>query len=451
MYDSLESLMRSSARLPGRKLVFFVSDGFLSQGGPLGDNLSNRVRQITDAAQRANVVIYTIDARGLVSGTLDATNNLLPDANGRMAAIANTELLATQDALNALAEDSGGRALRNQNYFERWVEDVIDETSNYYVVAWRPSTEAEKDSKFRNVKISIAGRPDLVVRAPRGYVETPPSSETVRVTSGETPKSTATEIHDALKDSFPSKSLQTVLSLSHIDSPANGAILTSSFQIAAGSLDYGNDGKQPATVTLAGVILNDKGKIATSFQTQLKVEPIKSETGSSGIVYSHRAPLAPGIYQVRVAGSDERSGHVGSAMQFIVIPDLKTGQLRLSTLLVGEQVADAKNKEANVQFSVDHHFSRSDQVGYWIFIYNAKRDAGGATNLTAETQVLRDGKVVQSNSRKLRQEAADPARIPYAADLSVKSLAPGSYYLRVRVVDTIAGGAAIQTTNFVVQ
>jgi len=451
MYDSLESLMRSSARLPGRKLVFFVSDGFLSQGGPLGDNLSNRVRQITDAAQRANVVIYTIDARGLVSGTLDATNNLLPDANGRMAAIASTELLATQDALNALAEDSGGRALRNQNYFERWVEDVIDETSNYYVVAWRPSTEAEKDSKFRNVKISIAGRPDLVVRAPRGYVETPPSSETVRVTSGETPKSTATEIHDALKDSFPSKSLQTVLSLSHIDSPANGAILTSSFQIAAGSLDYGNDGKQPATVTLAGVILNDKGKIATSFQTQLKVEPIKSETGSSGIVYSHRAPLAPGIYQVRVAGSDERSGHVGSAMQFIVIPDLKTGQLRLSTLLVGEQVADAKNKEANVQFSVDHHFSRSDQVGYWIFIYNAKRDAGGATNLTAETQVLRDGKVVLSNSHKLRQESADPARIPYAADLSVKSLAPGSYNLRVRVVDTIAGGAATQTTNFVVQ
>jgi len=451
MYDSLESLMRSSARLPGRKLVFFVSDGFLSQGGPLGDNLSNRVRQITDAAQRANVVIYTIDARGLVSGTLDATNNLLPDANGRMAAIASTELLATQDALNALAEDSGGRALRNQNYFERWVEDVIDETSNYYVVAWRPSTEAEKDSKFRNVKISSAGRPDLVVRGPRGYVETPPSSETVRVTSGETPKSTATEIHDALKDSFPSKSLQAVLSLSHIDSPANGAILTSSFQIAAGSLDYGNDGKQPATVTLAGVILNDKGKIATSFQTQLKVEPIKSETGSSGIVYSHRAPLAPGIYQVRVAGSDERSGHVGSAMQFIVIPDLKTGQLRLSTLLVGEQVADAKNKEANVQFSVDHHFSRSDQVGYWIFIYNAKRDAGGATNLTAETQVLRDGKVVQSNSRKLRQEAADPARIPYAADLSVKSLAPGSYYLRVRVVDTIAGGATTQTTNFVVQ
>src|SRR4029453_9622478 len=101
-YQSLESLMRSSARLPGRKLVFFVSDGFLSQGGPFGNSLSNKLKQITDAAQRASVVIYSIDARGLISGTLDATNNLLPDANGRMAALASTEILATQDALNAL-------------------------------------------------------------------------------------------------------------------------------------------------------------------------------------------------------------------------------------------------------------------------------------------------------------------------------------------------------------
>ena len=53
--------------LPGRKIVFFISDGFLSTGGPLGNSLSNKLRQITDAAQRANVAIYSIDARGLIS------------------------------------------------------------------------------------------------------------------------------------------------------------------------------------------------------------------------------------------------------------------------------------------------------------------------------------------------------------------------------------------------
>ena len=455
MYDSLESLMRSSARLPGRKIVFFISDGFLSQGGPLGDNLSNKVRQITDAAQRANVVVYSIDARGLISGTLDATNNLLPDANGRMAAIAGTEILATQDALNALAEDSGGRALRNQNYFDRWVEDVLDETSNYYVLAWRPSTEVEKASKFRNVKITIAGRPELTVRAPRGYVEETQASEMVGVSASEKSKTAGDELNNALADYYPSKSLQTVLSLTHLDSPANGPILTSSFQIAASSLDYGDDDKQPATVRLAGAILNDKGKIAASFQTQLSVKPISSENGdSSGIVYTHRGPLAPGIYQVRVAARDERSGRIGSTMQWIVIPDLRTGRLMLSTLLIGGQVVDdAKTKEAapQVQLSVDRKFSRSDHLGYWIFIYNAKRDAAGATNLIAETQVLRDGKVVLTVSRKVSDQPEDPKRIPYGADLALKSLTPGGYELRVKVIDTVGGGSATQSIDFVVQ
>jgi VWFA-related protein len=452
MYQSLETLMRSSARLPGRKIVFFVSDGFMSQGGPMGGNLSNKIKQITDAAQRANTVLYTIDARGLVSGTLDATNNLVPDANGRMAAIAQAEILATQDALHALAEDTGGRALRNQNYFDRWVEKVLDETSNYYFIAWRPSSEEEKETKFRNVKISIAGRPELTVRAPRGYVETKQAEQTARESSTEK----TVELPKVLADAFPSSALQTMLSLTHLNTPANGPLLTSSFQIASRSLDYGDDGKQPATVKLAGVILNDKGKIAASFQKQLNVQPLSGAEGdSSGIVYNHREPLAPGIYQVRVAARDERSRRIGSAMQWIVIPDLSTRQLTLSSVLLAEQVVDegkGKDVSGQVQPSVDHHFLRSDHLGYWIFVYNAKRDTSGTTNLLAETEVLRDGKVVlTAPQRKLDNSSPDPDRIPYGADLSLKSLAPGTYELRVKITDALAGTSATQATDFVVQ
>lgn len=454
-YESLESLMRSSVRLPGRKIVFFLSDGFLSQGGPLGDSLSNKLKQITDAAQRANAVLYTIDARGLVTGSLDATNNVVPDANGRMATLAMSEILATQDGLNALAADTGGRALRNQNYFEHWVEQVLDETSNYYLITWRPSTEAEKEIKFRNVKLTIAGRPDLTVRAPRGYVEGSQAAEITSISSSENSKSTDAALRDVLTDSYPSNSLQTVLSLNHLNTPANGPLLTSSFQIAGRSLDYGNDGKQPATVKVAGVILNDKGKIAASFQTQLKVKPVSSgPADNSGVIYNHRAPLTPGIYQVRVAARDERSGRAGSAMQWVVIPDLSKGQLTLSTLLIGGQVLEnEKGKEATpqVQLSVDHHFSRSDHLGYWIFVYNAKRDSSGAINLTAETEVLRDGKVLLTTRGKVSNSSPDPARIPYGADLVLKSLPPGTYDLRVRVIDAVAGTSATQSTDFVIQ
>jgi hypothetical protein len=368
-----------------------------------------------------------------------------------MATLATTEILATQDALNALAADTGGRALRNQNYFERWVEKVLDETSNYYVIAWRPSTEEEKESKFRNLKISITSQSDLTVRAPRGYIHGPQAPETVHASSNEKPKTKANELHDTLADNYASSSLETVLSLTHLNSPANGPLLTSSLQIAGSSLDYGNDGRQPATVKLAGVILNDKGKVAASFQKQLEVKPINSAGAySSGVIYNHREPLVPGIYQVRVAARDERSGRVGSAMQWIVIPDLSTRQLTLSSLLIGGQVLD-NSKSAQVQLSVDHHFSRSDHLGYWIFVYNAKRDGSGATNLVAETEVLRDGKVVLTSSRKLSNDSPDPERIPYGADLTLKSLPPGTYDLRVRIMDAIAGTSATQSTAFIVQ
>ena len=162
------------------------------------------------------------------------------------------------------------------------------------------------------------------------------------------------------------------------------------------------------------------------------------------------APLAPGIYQVRVAARDERSGRVGSAMQWVVIPDLSKRELTLSSLLIGGQILD-NSKSAQVQLSVDHHFSRSDHLGYWIFVYNAKRDATGATNLVAETEVLRDGKVILTNSRKLSNDSPDPERIPYGADLTLKSLLPGTYDLRVRIIDAVAGTSATQTTAFVLQ
>src|SRR5581483_1932571 len=158
-------------------------------------------------------------------------------------------------------------------------------------------------------------------------------------------KPAETELRDALADYYPSHSLPTLLSLAYLNTPKNEMLLTSSIQISTAGLSYGDDGKQKATVRLAGVILNE------------------------------HTPLAPGIYQVRVAARDENSGNVGSAMQWIVIPDLGTRQLRLSSVLLGGKVLEnsaSQDATPQVQFSVDHRFAQSSPLSYWIFVYNAK-------------------------------------------------------------------------------
>ena len=169
MYASLETLMHSMTRAPGRKLMFFISDGFLMNDGPHAADLRGKLDTIIDTARRSGVVAYTIDSRGLINNDVNMRQaDARPDFGAPIG-----EIEAQQDAMNALAEDTGGRALRNMNYFERWVGQALDETSNYYLVAWRPEADAEKLAKFRAVTIRIVNRPELTVRAPHGYVEGP--------------------------------------------------------------------------------------------------------------------------------------------------------------------------------------------------------------------------------------------------------------------------------------
>ena len=454
-YNSLESLMRSAARTPGRKIAFFVSDGFLLEAGPHAAATRDKLDHVIDAAQRAGVVVYTIHSQGLTNETFVDPGGKHPfDGAGLLDLASAGELQARQDALHALAGDTGGRALRNTNFFDRWVSNVLDETSNYYLVAWRPENEQEKASKFRHVKISVVGQPELTVRAPRGYVEGPKAAPAVAANEPAKPKTPDVEMRDALVDSFPTLGLPVLLSLTYLNTPTNGLVVTSSLEIAGAALTFGEDGKQPATIRLAGVVLNDKGKIAGSFRNQLNLNPRSGGT-DAGIFYNHHTPLTPGLYQFRVAVRDEKSARVGSAMQWIVIPDLGRNQLTLSSVLLGGQVIeDRQNTTANpqVQLSVDHIFARSSPLGYWIFVYNAKRDAGGNPQLSVQTQVLRDGQAVLSSpQRRLNNSGPDPQRIPFGEELALKTLTPGRYDLKVTITDGLSGATASQVADFIVR
>ena len=308
-YYSLETLLRSAQRMPGSKLAFFISDGFLADTGPRGPVGSDRLGRITDDARRAGVVIYSIDARGLVSGALDATGNVPFDTDGRLESANLREIASSQDALNALAADTGGRALRNQNYFGEFINAALAETSRYYLIAWRPEADDQKNEKLRKIKISVIGRPELTVRSARGFV----SNSAIASAADEKIKSPQekqpdADLRQALTDFYPRQALPLQLSLIYLDTPAKGTVLTSSVQAATDYLFYGDDGRETARLTFAGVVLNDQGKPAAGFRTGLKVDPRSSNDGASTVIYNYPAPLKPGIYQVRVAARDDRLG-----------------------------------------------------------------------------------------------------------------------------------------------
>lgn len=451
--SSLESLMRSVGQMSGRKLVFFITDGFFLNDRNTGYN--NKISRIADAAVRGNLVIYSVDARGL-TGSTDASSNR-SDPLGQLARSNVGELAASQDGMNSLAVDSGGKAFLNTNSLSDAIKDGLRETANYYLLAWRPSSEDQKSPNFKRLEISIPGRPELSVRVARGFFSSEPQPEEK---AAETSKAvdTPTNVTGALMSALAAPSartgLPTKLFVSFVDVPGSGPVLTAATQMATAGLGYGADGKQPAAIDLAGVVLNDQGKQAGSFKTRLNVNPLSSSAAvkDPSVVYSHKLPLKPGIYQVRVAARDDKSGSVGSSAQWIEIPDLSSKKLTLSTLLLGGHIGNSiqADKGEQVSFSVDRRFSRESQMTLFALIYNA---TGAPPKLESQIEILRGGqRVVASPVMPVAVEAnADVARIPYGAGVGLKTLAPGRYVLKVTIKDRTANTSAMNQVVFEVE
>jgi VWFA-related protein len=458
-YYSLETLLRYAQRMPGSKLAFFISDGFLADTGPRSLVGRDRLVRLTDEARRAGVVIYTIDARGLISGAPDATGSTATDPDGRLQVANMREIAASQDALNALAADTGGRALRNQNTFGRFVGDALAETSRYYLIAWRPETDGGKNEKLRKLEVSVVGRTELSVRSARGFVSGGAGAGTTGEEKGEAKgeakgeKKPESELRRALTDFYPRQALPLHLSLIYFDIPSSGTVLTTSVQAFTEVLSYGAQDREPAQLTLEGVVLDDQGTPAANFRAALKVNPPSEEDGvrnASNVIYNHPAPLKPGLYQVRVAARDERSKLVGTAAQWVVIPDLSTRQLSLSSLIPGLEGVGERGAEAGrIQWSVDRRFERGSPLRFMTFVYNA----GPALDLLARVQVYREGREVFATPyRKVGTDAqTDPARVPFTAEISLKELQPGRYTLQVTIEDRAAQRTASQQTAFYVR
>jgi hypothetical protein len=232
-----------------------------------------------------------------------------------------------------------------------------------------------------------------------------------------------------------------------LDTPDHGPVLTSSVQVGNDGLSYQpSDGKQMAAVDLGGVVVNDKGKPVGSFQTRLNIKSLGDDSKqSSASIYNYRLPLAPGLYQVRVATRDNNSGRVGSAHQWIEIPNLSLGKLQLSSLLMGLQsVGPAQDQ---VQFSVDHRFRVNTKLGFMAFIYNAAPGQGGqsASHLSFQARLLRLGQqVIASNWQKVSNASQDRARILFQGELSLNSVPAGRYIIELNVTDEVSKASATQ-------
>ena len=464
--SGLESLVKQARNLPGRKVLFFFSGGILLESRT-GDTLQ-RLRDITNAAAKSGVVIYSMDTRGLVATLHDASTERAFDPSGQLETSTHGELSASQDALNALAVDTGGKALFNTNDLVKGLAPAIKETSTYYLLAWKPEPETQKQGRFRQLEVKLVGRPDLTVRVRKGFFDLDPPAATVAANNKKTaeqPESTKTvpaKLREMVTAPYPERSLPILMSADYYDVQGKGPTLSTAIQLPAEFLSFGEqpDGKIQAIIDISGVYLDDKGVVKDSFlrrvvTTAPSLEAAKSEMGE--ITFTYPARLPPGLYQVRAAASDEKSGRAGSAYSWIEIPDLAKKQLSMSSVLLGERsqskltnVSDSSSASP-VALSASHRFKRDSTLRFLVFAYNTTpAPTDQKPDVAVQVQVIRDDQPVLTTAlRKITTEGVtDLARLPYAAEIPMSDMLPGRYLLQISVIDRVARQSTTRTTHF---
>lgn len=162
--------------LPGRKAIVLVSEGFVMFGSAVdGSIIRDMMRIVVDRANRAAVVIYAVDPRGLVVTSIGAADG----ASGARAAAASSmrgsALRATQDGLRFVAGETGGFAVVDSNDIPGAFRRVMDDQRGYYLVGYQPdsATFAPGSAReFRKLKLKVV-RPGLKVRARSGFYGIP--------------------------------------------------------------------------------------------------------------------------------------------------------------------------------------------------------------------------------------------------------------------------------------
>jgi VWFA-related protein len=153
--QNLQTVTRGLSRIPGRKTVVFLSEGFYLEDS------RGLIEAIAGQAARAGTTIYSIDGRGLI-GAPSPVADVASNDRGR-----STAFDTADDGPTILTAGTGGFMIRNMDDMSRAFGLIVRDTSTYYVIGYQPANST-MDGKYR--KIEVKAKPTgLTVRARKGY------------------------------------------------------------------------------------------------------------------------------------------------------------------------------------------------------------------------------------------------------------------------------------------
>jgi len=459
---AVDAVLRGLSSLPGRKLCVLVSDGFLVGTGT-SEERTRRMRQVTDAATRSGAVVYALETRGAAPAGADAGvagPGAPPGLRERVARLAEQE---NRETLHRLADETGGFLVRGTEDLAAGLGRMLQDDEAFYLIAYEPANP-KRDGRFRRIDLRLPRHPDYVARTRKGYFAPDDRGDSARsdrlpAAVIRPPPLDEDEARAVLGAPLPPNGIPVRLTADYLDLPPAGPQAVVQAQVDVAGLPWRVvNGRHRAEVDLVGGLFDATGApVGPPFgrHYELDLPPAEYERATrTGIVYRQRLGVRPGRYEVRLVARAPRDAPLGGSAEWVEVPDLGEKKLALSGVFLSSAgpISGPGGGETLRDAQAARHFARRESLYFQLYVYNPRRDDDGGTDVVLQAQIRSGAELVAaSEPRPVTFQEKDGLPLPESNGMSLESLAPGGYELRVVVVDRKANATAHRTVDFTVE
>lgn len=306
-FSNLNALLRRMVGLPGQRIIVLMSPGFFVT--PVMHDTSDLI----DRATKANIVINTIDARGLYVSSLYDASNAAPSCPLK-AQFVMTEEFVQNDVLAEFADGTGGTFFHNRNDIDQGLLQAAAEPEMSYVLGFSPQN-LKLDGRYHHLKVTFTTKQKWTLQARHGYFAPHEMADPEAAAKEEIQQAifSQEELHDVPVD------CQTQFFKS-----AKGVRLTVEARVETKGLrfrkaaDRNND-----KLTIATVIFDENGNLLTGMEKIVEMK-LRDETlqkiNKTGISVRSSFDLQPGTFLVRIVVRDTEGTQMAAMNRGVVIP-----------------------------------------------------------------------------------------------------------------------------------
>jgi VWFA-related protein len=444
---AIRTIAKSLERVDQRKSMLYFSGGLTRNG--IENEAS--LRAATNAAAKANMAIYSVDSRGLqaLPPVGDASTGSLRGNSAYSGAAATTQVSSnyqSQETLDTLSMDTGGKAFFDSNDFAPAFQQVQHDTEAYYILGFR-STNQRQDGSYRHLTVKL-NREDVKLEFRPGYY----AAADFQHQKTEDREEALTE---QMRSDLPATDVAVYLQALYFMSSRNLYFIPVDVIVPGSQIPFVKGGdRDKATLDIAGQVKDAQGIVVGNVRQTVKLAvDASAEVQRKNIQYSTGFTLAPGRYHLKFVVRENQTGNMGSFETDIQVPDLRKAPLKMSSVVVASQRTPNTDKHATSPLVRDGlewvpnvaHVFRQNQHLYFLYeVYDpmkAKDVKGAAVKLLTNIEFVNNGTKVYETPLVTAVAVNDPEHdaVVFQFDVPLAQLKPGTYICQVNVIDDAGG------------